>query len=179
MPAQAAPRATPAVTERTAHGPERSSTASTTVCVHVVGAVAHPGVYVLKGGSRGIDAVGAAGGLTRDASQDGVNLAARLEDGEQLVVPLKGADGAAGRPGGSTSARSPGGAAAGKAQAVDINAADAAALDALPGVGPSTAAKIVADREANGRFATVDDLGRVPGIGPKKLEQLRDLVRVR
>ncbi len=77
---------------------------------------------------------------------------------------------------GGASAENPGAPSAGTV--VNINTADAAALDALPGVGPSTAAKIVADRDANGPFATPDDLGRVSGIGPKKLDALRDFIRV-
>ena len=77
---------------------------------------------------------------------------------------------------GGASAENPGAPSAGAV--VNINTADAAALDALPGVGPSTAAKIVADREANGPFASADDLGRVSGIGPKKLEALKDFIRV-
>jgi competence protein ComEA len=90
-------------------------------------------------------------------------------------VTVRGAPGAgpAGAPSGGGAAVAPGGA------PIDLNTADATQLDTLPGVGPSTAAKIVADREANGPFASVDDLGRVSGIGPKKLDSLRDLVCVR
>jgi competence protein ComEA len=162
------------------------------VTVHIVGAVIHPGVYELPATARVRDAVNAAGGLSGNAAQGSVNLARLLADGEQIVIPTEdefakttagaGAQNVSGAskgvvgPGGA-SAENPGAPPAGTV--VNINTADAAALDALPGVGPSTAAKIVADRDTNGPFATPDDLGRVSGIGPKKLEALKDFIRVR
>ena len=158
---------------------------TSSVCVDVVGAVRRPGVFTLPEGSRVEAAVDAAGGLTSAAARAAINLAAKLQDGEQIVVPTDDevkAGGAAGpgsgAAGGAASAGGAAGAAASGAK-IDLNSADATQLDALPGVGPSTAAKIVADRQANGRFKTVDDLGRVPGIGPKKLDQLKPLVCVR
>lgn len=158
---------------------------SASVLVHVVGAVRHPGVYELAAGSRASDAVDAAGGLLPDAVPEAVNLAREVADGEQLAVPdrdavaagaVAGAGVAAGggAAGGAAGAGGPGG-----TSVVDLNSADAAVLDSLPGVGPATAARIIADREANGPFASVEDLGRVSGIGPKKLEQLAGLVCVR
>ena len=162
------------------------------VTVHVVGAVLHPGVYELRSGARVQDAVNSAGGMAGNAAQASVNLARPLADGEQIAIPtedeyekatagastLSGSGASKGvvSPGGA-SAENPGAPSAGTI--VNINIADANALDALPGVGPSTAAKIVADREANGPFASPDDLGRVSGIGPKKLEALKDFIRVR
>ena len=137
-----------------------------TVFVHVGGAVAAPGLYELPEGARVADAVAAAGGLLPDGVQDGVNLARIVTDGEQIVVP-SAADAAAGAPAGQATA--------GK---VNINTADAAQLDELPGVGPATAEKIVADREQNGPFATVEDIKRVSGIGDKKYEELADLICV-
>lgn len=144
------------------------------VIVHVVGAVRRPGVYELVAGSRVSDAVEAAGGMLAGAVAAGVNLARPVTDGEQIVVPDE--DGPVTNPaaGGATN-----GAGASGAGPIDINSADAAALDALPGVGPSTAAKIIAEREANGPFSSVEDLARVSGIGPKKLEQLAGLACVR
>jgi competence protein ComEA len=140
-----------------------------TVTVHVVGEVRRPGVYRLPGGSRAADAVAAAGGLLGPADQTAVNLARVVADGEQIAVPREGEAG----PAGATTAGAPGAARPGK---IDLNTAGEAQLDTLPGVGPATAAKIVSDRTENGPFRTVDDLLRVPGIGPSKFEALKDLV---
>jgi competence protein ComEA len=153
--------------------------ATGTVFVHVVGAVHHPGLYELAAGSRIADAVAAAGGLVAGGAQEGVNLASVAKDGEQIAVPTHEELKRSGARGGGGAVSAAAGAQSGaNAAPVNINTADAAALDTLPGVGPSTAAKIVADREANGPFATPDDLGRVPGIGPKKLEQLKPAICV-
>lgn len=158
-----------------------SGPASSTVYVHVVGAVRHPGMYELPGGARVADAVEAAGGLSGNAAQAGVNLARAVSDGEQIGVPTldEFASGGASLAAPATGGGATAGAGTSAGALVNINAADVAALDTLPGVGPSTAAKIVADREANGPFASPDDLGRVTGIGPKKLEELKPLVSVR
>jgi competence protein ComEA len=159
---------------------------ATTVCVHVVGAVRHPGVYTLAARSRVDAAVAVAGGLMPSAAPSAINLAAPLQDGQQVVVPTEAEVRAGGVPpaaagAGATTLGSAagGGAGAPLGAKVNLNSADATQLDALPGVGPSTAAKIVADRAANGPFGSVDDLGRVSGIGPKKLEELKPLVCVR
>jgi competence protein ComEA len=152
--------------------PAAAAPASTTVLpppaparllVHVVGAVRHPGVYQLADGARARDAVAAAGGATHRAALDGLNLAARVADGEQVVVPVRGR----GRPVGAP-------AVPGRPAIVRLNEADAAALDALPGVGPATAQRIVAWREQHGPFATVDGLLDVPGIGEAKLAAMRE-----
>lgn len=153
----------------------RSAEASAEVWVHVVGAVRHPGVQRLASGTRVADAVEAAGGLLGNAAADGVNLARVVQDGEQIVVPTRD-QWAAGGPTASASGDARAGPGGGK---VDINSADVARLDTLPGVGPATAQRIVTDREANGPFASVEDLGRVPGIGEKKLDALKDLICVR
>lgn len=137
-----------------------------------------PGVRELAEGARVQDAVDAAGGFADGAARDALNLARVLADGEQIVVPSQ--EEAVSEPvaavdggdAGSGAAASPTG---GK---IDLNRATAAELDALPGVGPSTAEKIVADREANGPFRTVEDLKRVSGIGDKKFADLADLVCV-
>ena len=150
--------------------------------VHVGGAVAAPGVYDLAEGARVLDAVEAAGGFAEGAARDALNLARAVSDGEQVVVPSEadiaaqeavsaGAGGAAAGAGASAAA----GGAGGK---VNINTASAAQLDTLPGVGASTAEKIVADREANGPFKTVEDLKRVSGIGDKKFAELADAICV-
>lgn len=139
------------------------------VYVHVAGAVRAPGLYVLAAGARVVDAVGAAGGLADDADAAGLNLARPLSDGEQLRVP---------RAGESPAPVSPAGGAAGGDGVVDLNAADLAALDTLPRIGPALAQRIIEWREANGPFTSVDDLLSVPGIGEKMVESLRDRVRV-
>lgn len=138
--------------------------------VHVLGAVAYPGLYVLDLEARLVDAVAAAGGTTDDADLTAVNLARVLTDGEQIVVPTLGAT--AEGPGGGGSPAPPGD------DRVDLNAADQAALETLPRIGPALAERIIAWREENGRFQSVDDLLAVPGIGEKLLAGLRDGVRV-
>jgi len=181
--------ATSRTTTRTnSHSGGASSAADTasgeaTVCIDVVGAVRHPGVYVLGSGARVGQAVDAAGGALGAAATDAINLAAKVTDGEQIVVPTrdqvaKGDVPIAGGSSGTADVAGAGGATGTQAK-IDLNTADATQLDALPGVGPSTAAKIVADRQANGPFKSTDDLGRVPGIGPKKLDTLKDLIVVR
>jgi competence protein ComEA len=128
------------------------------VVVDVVGAVRHPGVYSVPEGARVREAVAAAGGITGLADRSGVNLAARVVDGEQVVVPARGVPHAPGvtppRP-------------------VSLNLADASTLESLPGIGPAMAARIVAWRLAHGPFRTIDALVDVPGIGPRLLARLR------
>ncbi|MCC6832272.1 MAG: ComEA family DNA-binding protein [Thermoleophilia bacterium] len=131
--------------------------------VHVVGAVRRPGVYRLRSGARAIAALRRAGGATRRADLSGLNLAAQVVDGQQVVVPQRGAS-----PAPPGAAASPG--------PVRLSTATAAELEALDGIGPAIAARIVDWREANGAFGSVDDLLDVPGIGEAKLEALRDQV---
>lgn len=161
-------------------GALRSSTApsgappSGIVVVHVVGQVKTPGVVRLASGARVEDAVRAAGGAAGAAQLSGLNLARVLVDGEQVLVPALGDPVAAGAAPGAV----PGSAPRAPGARIDLNTADVATLDTLPGVGPVTAAKIVEWRTAHGRFTAVDELAEVPGIGPKLLEQLAPLVRV-
>jgi competence protein ComEA len=158
--------------------PSLEATASARLLVHVVGRVRHPGVYEVEPGGRVADAVEAAGGLLGDACAAAINLARVVSDGEQIAVPseqeAKSTPAGGAAAGTAAGAATPGSGAPGGL--VDVNTADAALLDTLPGVGPATAQRIIADRQANGPFRGVDDLGRVSGIGPKKLEQLRSLV---
>ncbi len=135
------------------------------IYVHILGAVAHPGLYELHDGARVVDAVAAAGGLTDGADQSQVNLARFLTDGEQISVPLVGQT-----PVGTTAGVSTG--------KVNINTADAMALETLPRVGPAMAARIIAWREANGRFTSVDDLRSVSGIGDRTFDALKDLITI-
>lgn len=137
--------------------------ADAVIYVHVSGAVAHPGLYRLAEGARVVDVVAAAGGFADGADPGGVNLARLLSDGEQLHV---GAAGETPSAADDADAR------------VDLNSADAATLETLPGVGPAIAGRIIAWRDENGRFTSVDDLLAVSGIGEKMLAGLRDQVRV-
>ena len=137
--------------------------------VHVAGAVSAPGLYVLPTGARVVDAIAAAGGFADDADPAAVNLARAVDDGEQLHVPRAG----------ETIAPVAGSSAPGSRQdgaLVDLTTADAAQLETLPRIGPAMAERIIAWRDDNGGFTTVEDLLAVPGIGDKMLESLRDLV---
>lgn len=178
-------------------GPASSPSGAALVVVHVVGAVARPGVVTLPGGSRVSDAVERAGGARADADQARVNLARVLVDGERLYVPKVGEtevpeplDGSGGGAGGSAatggagagstggSAGSDGGAASAAGAVVDLNAADQSLLETLPGIGPSLAGRILAWRDEHGRFTAVEDLLDVSGIGDVRFAELRDRVRV-
>jgi competence protein ComEA len=144
------------------------------VVVHVAGAVKRPGIYRLLASSRVDDAVRLAGGATRRADLAGLNLAAKVEDGRQILVPERVATSAAAP---ATAAAAPAGSAA-PAQPVNLNTATLEQLDVLPGIGPALAQRILDFRDANGGFGTVEDLGDVPGIGDVRLASLRELVRV-
>ena len=143
-----------------------------TIAVHVSGAVAAPGVYELEEGARVADAVELAGGFLEGAAENALNLARVLNDGEQVVVPTAEEHAA------QQSAAEASGGAAGVGGKVNINTASVEQLDTLPGVGESTAQKIIADREANGPFSSPEDLKRVSGIGDKKYAELADLITV-
>lgn len=139
----------PDAVETLALGPPSASASPAvgSVVVDVSGAVEAPGLVEVAAGARVADAIDAAGGASADAVLDELNLARRVTDGEQILVPRAGDEEPAG--GGL----------------VNLNQADASELEALPGVGPVLAERIVADREANGPFASLDDLSRVPGVG--------------
>jgi competence protein ComEA len=152
---------------------------SAEVLVQVAGEVAHPGVYRVPAGARVNDAVQRAGGLTRRADQAGVNLVARVQDGQQVIVPRRGAGGgavaSAGSAGGGVGAG--GGAGGGPSGGpVSLSSATVAQLDALDGIGPTLAQRIVDYRQAHGGFRSVDQLRDVSGIGDKRFEALRKAV---
>jgi competence protein ComEA len=147
----------------------RAHTASSArLVVYVVGAVRRPGLYHLSEGARVADAVARAGGVTKRADAAAVNLAAPVADGEQVLVPARLPRAVAIAQGVPTP-----GAPAGPVQ---LSAATAEQLDALPGIGPTTAQKIIDYRTEHGPFRSADELDEVPGIGPARIEQLRDLV---
>lgn len=146
--------------------------ATLTILVHVAGAVLNPGVYELSQGSRVNDAIAASGGFTENADSTALNLARIVSDGEQLLVPTIGEaqDAAIGvsQLGQAQSSQTSG--------KVNINTAGVSELDTLPGIGESTAQKIIDDRTQNGPFATVEDLKRVSGIGDKKYAALEEYI---
>lgn len=155
--------------------------APTQATVHVVGAVHRAGVYRLRLGQRVQDAIARAGGATARADLQAINLAAKVADGQQVVVPRKGASpaAAAAPPGTGEAAAGPApGAGVGGGAPVNLNSATAEQLDTLDGVGPATAQKILEYRSQHGGFSSVDDLGQIPGIGPKRLASLRTQVTV-
>ena len=138
--------------------------------IDVAGAVRRPGLYRLRSGSRIDDAIAVAGGPAPKAQLDTVNLAAPIADGEQVVVPGRGAAGAA------AAAASPPAAGSSPTAPLDLNTATLEQLEALPGIGPVTAQKILDYRQAHGAFHAVTELQGVPGIGPAHMAQLKGLV---
>ncbi|HYI20058.1 MAG TPA: ComEA family DNA-binding protein [Solirubrobacteraceae bacterium] len=143
---------------------EEGDGAQARVTVHVAGAVRRPGVYRLSARSRVVDAVRRAGGARPRADLAALNLAAKVEDGRQVVVPVRGATGAAGT--------------AAEGVPLDLNTATAEQLDELDGIGPGMAGSILKYREEHGGFGSIEELGQVPGIGEKRLASLREQVRV-
>jgi competence protein ComEA len=149
-----------------ARAPAGAAAKRVEVFVDVVGAVRRPGLYRLETGARVADALARAGGATGKAQLELVNLAALVADGEQVVVPRRGAAVAAAGSGGEGAPTGP----------VHLNSATVEQLDELPGVGPVTAQKIVDYRTQHGGYGSVDELDAVPGIGPSRLADLRPLV---
>jgi competence protein ComEA len=161
-PGQTLPRAAPDTSA--------GSGASDRLAVHVAGHVRHPGLVRLPAGSRVQDAIRAAGGATSGADLDAVNLARKLADGEQVLIPGPGDPPPPLPPGASPAPGTP-------TAPLDLNTATVDQLDSLPGVGEVTAGRIVAYRTAH-PFTAVDELLEVPGIGQRRFEQLKDLVTV-
>jgi competence protein ComEA len=145
----------------------KPAAAAKVVVVDVAGAVRRPGLHSVPADSRVEDAIVAAGGATRKAQLDAVNLAAPVADGEQIVVPGSGA-------GGVAAASSPAGSS--PSAPLDLNSATLEQLEALPGIGPVTAQKIIDYRTQHGAFHVVSELEGVPGIGPAHMAQLKGLV---
>lgn len=151
--------------------PAATQTVSAVLVVHVAGLVARPGVYELPAGSRVFDAIEAAGGAIEGTDLSQLNLARTLGDGEQVAVGVPPAPGGAAGPAPGTQSTSGG-------APLDLNLATETELDLLPGVGPVLAARIVAWRQTNGRFTSVDELLEVSGIGEATLGDIAPLVRV-
>lgn len=154
--------------------------APATIFVHVTGCVAQPGLCELPAEARIADAIQAAGGFTEEASEGSLNLAQALADGEQVRVPSRDeASAAAASPGAmGGDAGASAGSDASVVGKVNLNTADAAQLQTISGIGEAKARKIIAYREANGRFMSVDDLLNVSGIGEKTLASMRDQICV-
>ncbi len=163
-----APAATPDAAPPATPSPEEAAQDRPTVVVSVVGLVARPGLVTLPEGARVADALAAAGGLLPEADPASVNLAAVVSDGEQIAVGVPGAAPPVAPAGDGGAMTGP----------LDLNAATAADLDALPGIGPVLAQRIVDHRDATGRFTSVEQLDDVPGIGPATYTELAELVRV-
>ena len=171
----------------TAQSPPAAPVPEGPVIVSVVGLVHKPGLVTLSSGARIADALSAAGGALDGADLIGLNMARRVADGEQIIVGIAPPPGEPTTMGSSVASVAPSPVADGDASSeaalaptasVDLNAATEEELDGLPGVGPVTAAAIVAWRAANGSFTSVDQLADVDGIGPARLEKLRAQVHV-
>jgi competence protein ComEA len=158
--------AIPALRAPQTAGSARSTRSAAKVVVDVAGAVRRPGLHNLPAGTRIADAVAAAGGATAKADLAAVNLAAPIADGEQIVVPARGSGAAGASSGADPSPTAP----------LDLNTATLEQLDALPGIGPTTAQKILDYRQAHGSFHAVSELDAVPGIGQGRIDALDGLV---
>jgi competence protein ComEA len=147
--------------------------------VDVAGEVRRPGVYRVPSGSRADTAVQQAGGVTRLGEPAAVNLAMPLRDGQQIVVPRRGAAGAVGAAaaGGGGSSAAPGATGAAPAQPISLSTATVEQLDTLDGIGPTLAGRIVEYRDAHGGFRSIEELRQVDGIGDKRFESLRKAVQ--
>jgi len=164
------------------HAPRRRTPVTTTkppVLVHVAGAVVRPGLVRVTPGARVADAIAAAGGAAPGADLDRLNLAAKVADGQRVLVVLIGAPGGGATDPGATGTGDPAlGTGSGDGAPVNLNTATTDDLDALPGIGPTLAAAILRERERRGGFTSVDQLRDVRGIGEKRFADLKDLVTV-
>ncbi len=155
------------------------------VAVHVVGAVPRPGLYEFAEGARVQDAIDAAGGLLTSANVDAVNLAALLVDGEQLTIPYTAgeepaasADTSSGPDLPSSNTNESDSSGSENSDLININTASLEELDSLPGIGPTTAQRIIDYRDTNGPFTTIDEIMDVSGVGPSTFDEIKDLITV-
>ena len=166
--------------EKSPQSQEYGSSSSQLIYVHIAGEVSNPGMYELKHDARVSDAIDAAGGLTESADQLSINLARQVTDGEQIVVQAY----IEAEPGNSksTDASDSGLPSSSNTEVlsskVNINTASASELITLDGIGESTAAKIIAYRQANGSFASIEEIKKVSGIGDSKYEAIKDRITV-
>jgi competence protein ComEA len=144
------------------------------VIVYITGAVPRPGVYALPEGSRVQDAIAAAGGFLAEAQRTDINLAAFLIDGEKLDIPFV----EGGSPVLPTPVQNVENPFSSSNELIDINTASSQELETLPGIGPTTAQKIIEYREQNGAFVSIEDIINVSGIGPGIYERIKDLITV-
>jgi competence protein ComEA len=148
------------------------------IAVHVIGAVPRPGLYEFPEGARVQDAIDAAGGMLAEANTDALNLAALLEDGQQLNIPYKDGSEPASEsstfelPSSATDTPSDNS----NEELININTASLEELVSLPGIGPTTAQKIIDYRDENGPFSTIEDIMDVSGIGPATFDEIKDLI---
>ena len=140
--------------------------------VDISGCVKSPGIYKIKRNTRLFEVIELAGGLTKDADYNGFNQAEHIEDGDKIIIPAKNqeSDSASASQGNNATASNNG--------KININTADSAALQEIPGVGPATAEKIISYRETNGRFRNKEDLMNVSGIGEKTFEKMKDMITI-
>ena len=141
----------------------------TKMYVDISGCVVNPDIYQVDEGMRLFDVINLAGGLTEDADRNGFKQAEQVTDGEKIVIPSKD---------GEITSYSQGSGSTGQGGKININSADSAALQQIPGVGPSTAGKIIDYREQNGRFKSKEDIKNVSGIGDKTYDKLEDMITV-
>ena len=143
------------------------------IVVHITGAVPRPGVYALPEGARVQDVISAAGGFLAEADKEFINLARVLEDGEMLEIPYAaGYSPVIPTPVQNVITSGP------DTDLININTASSLELESLPGIGPTTAGKIIAYREENGPFFSIEDIINVSGIGPGTYERIKDLITV-
>lgn len=168
-------------------GQDKAKNKNGKIVVYISGAVSSPGVISIGADKRLDDAIKMVGGLAKDADINRINLAMNLEDSQHYIIPYKGQDVQADQPqGGGQSVNASGHAGQGQSQGqandqskVNINTADEKSLEAIPGVGPATAKKIVDYRTKQGKFNAIEDIKNVSGIGDKKFESMKDFISVK
>ena len=162
---------------------EENVTEAEEILVHVSGCVKEEKIVSLPDGSRVNDAIEAAGGLTKEADLSNINLAYILEDGEKIYIPKKGEEipenNSSSMLSPSTSVTSSSSSSSKNTSKVNINKATEAELETIPGIGPSTALKIINYRNENGKFKSIEDVKNISGIGDSKYEKMKDYITIK